>query len=126
VASIELTGIWLALLSDLAIQLHFTKVELDNPQGQVPGDFRLYANGVVRLMTSVGKLRSVPVKLHGVSRTDRETLEDWQGQLMLYRDSRGRILYGSFLDLGGPDKRGSEGLADLSFTFTAITHSPEV
>jgi hypothetical protein len=124
-ASLELTGVWLALLSDLDTQLHFTKVDLE-PQGAVPGRYPTYAGGVVRLITRPGKRRSVPVTLRQVSREDRETLEVWQGQIMLYRDSRGRILYGSFLNLGGPDKRGSEGLADLSFTFTAITHSIEV
>jgi hypothetical protein len=125
-ASVDLTGIWLALLSDLETQLHFTKVKLSSPEDEVPGEFQAFANGVIRLIRGSGKFRTVPVEILEVTREERETLASWQGELMLYRDSRGRLLYGTFLNLRTPELQGSAGLCDASFDFGAVTHSPEV
>jgi hypothetical protein len=124
-ASIELTGLWLALVSDLETQLHFTQVSIEPTYG-VRGGLRHYANGVVRFITSSGKDRSVDVEIREVSRPDRETLEAWYGELALLRDSRGRILFGVFPEISAPERQGSAGICDVSFTFGATTHSIEV
>lgn len=124
-ASVDLTGIWLALVSALEDQLHFTRVSID-PGSTVPGDFPTYANGVVRLIVSPGKSRSIRVRLFDVTREERETLEVWQSQLMLCRTSRGHLMYGSFLDLSAPETPGATALSDVCFTFRATTHSVEV
>lgn len=124
-ASVTIIGVHIALASDPSNELHFTKVDL-TPEVEMPGQFEVFANGVVRLMKGSGKLRTIEAEIRSVTREQRETLDSWEGELLLWRDSRGRILFGSFLSLGGPDKRGSQGLADLSLAFTATTHSIEV
>lgn len=124
-ASIELTGIWLALLSDLETQLHFTQVSI-KPSKTVSGSFGAYANGVVRFIRGSGKITTLDVEIKGVTRTERETLEAWEGEEILFRDSRGRILVGAFANLDTPERQGSTGLCDASFTFGAVTHSFEV
>ena len=124
-ASIELTGLWLALVSELDNQLHFTQVSVE-PTYAVPGGFRRYANGVVRFITGSGKEKSVDVEIREVTRPEREILETWYGELALLRDSRGRILFGVFPEISTPERQGSTGICDVSFTFTATTHSVEV
>jgi hypothetical protein len=122
---VDLTGVYIAPVSSLStLTILNAGVTLSEGYG-VPGDFRRYAGGRMRLVTRVGSSTSVSVAITHADRTTREALAALAGQTILLRDGRGRAIYGSFLAL---DVQESQGLpyCDLAFTLNEITTDVEV
>ncbi len=124
-ASVMLSGVYLAPVSDLADVLVLNAaVSLAGASG-VRGEIRTYAGGVTRLITRAGSVKTATVEVKRASRTTREQLAEWAGVLLLLRDGRGRCIYGSFLSVDEGENAGLP-VCDLSLTFTEITTSVEV
>lgn len=71
--------------------------------------------------------RVVDYKCSLVARQDAEQLEDWAGQLLLFRDPRGRKFYGVTNDVETVEVPGvGTGLVDLSFSVEEVDHDEAV
>lgn len=66
----------------------------------VAGDIRAAADGTLRLVTTGERRRTIPVGLVDVSDQELAWLRALAGQLVLYRDSWGRKLWGAYLSVG--------------------------
>lgn len=125
-ASISLSGVWLAQESDLATTIELDRAITVDASAYKQGEFRRYAGGRTRLVTRTGDSQSVNVTAQYVTKANRATLDSWAGSLMLYRDGRGRLFFGSFLGLATSEVPGYQDLCNVSFTFDEVTHSIEV
>ncbi len=90
------------------------------------GEFRQYAEGRIRLITSGADIRVAQIQMEQVTRETREILKSWRGQTLLYRDSRGRLMFGSFLDLQVKERKGCQRLCDVNVTLTEISYPIEL
>lgn len=61
------------------------------------GEFRTYANGVVRLLTGTGTSHVLTFALRALPPADLTALHSFVGKVCLFRDTAGRRFYGSFL-----------------------------
>ena len=123
--AVDFIGTYLALASDPTNQIDTKAYAMSGTESK-SGEFRQFAGGVVRLITRPGGLGSVNVYIKAASREMREALNLWTGELLIYRDGRGRLLYGSYLAVEANEIGGDRQLCDLAFNFVAITHSAEV
>lgn len=124
-ATIEFGGVYLNLASDLSQSLYFDSVSVSASNSR-SGTVRSYAGGRLRSFTRSSAPRSVTLNLGYVSMADRETLESWVGDLIQYRDGRGRLFYGVYFDLNATEVRGSHGRSNISLTINEVTHDIEV
>lgn len=94
---------------------------------QTSGEVRRLAGGRHRAVVRVGSARPLSLTLEQVDRSDVETLDAWvaAGEFLLLRDPRGRVEWGHIFDLSVDEIPGVD-LANVSFTFQPVTHSPEV
>ena len=60
------------------------------------GEFRTYAAGRVRLVTTALTTRTITVVLIALTDAQVTTLESWRGQLLVFRDWTGVVQIGSF------------------------------
>jgi hypothetical protein len=125
-ASITFSGVWLNAGDDLSNSLYLdTAVSVSGDKAR-RGETRTYAGGRIRLITRPGTAASVDVTSDYTTRTSRDWLESVVGELILYRDGRGRKLWGTILAVHATEVRGAAELVNLSFTVNEITHSEEV
>lgn len=68
---------------------------VDNTQQE--GSFRVYANGVVRLILGTAVQRTQTLALRALSPTEVAAINDMIGQIVCFRDTYGRKVFGAFL-----------------------------
>lgn len=88
------------------------------------GQVRTYANGRVRNVVAAGISRSFAMTLQMVTTAQMFTLESWINQTVLYRDTRGRKIYGVFNGLQVYDYKGTD-WHDVTLTVTEVTFSED-
>jgi len=87
------------------------------------GDFRIYAGGRVRVISTPGDVRTFPVVMQNISDADLLLLDSWRGQVILLRDASGWRKWVSFLDLKWVDVPGAGGmLHDVSLVAQEVTY----
>jgi hypothetical protein len=124
-ASIQLYGVWIAPADDLGDQLVLNAaVSLTGSKARA-GEVRTYADGRQRLILGAAAPAGASVSAARVDRTTREWLDSHIGDLMLLRDGRGRLLWGSYLALDAEEQPGLP-YSSLSFDFLEVSHSVEV
>jgi hypothetical protein len=118
-AVIALTQVLLARADDLTVllPLEATSVEEDD---ELTGEVRTYAGGRRRSVTRAGAPNSLALSCDVIGRSTLNTLRGWKGQTLLYRDPRGRKLYGVFYRLGVSENITAD-LATVSFTLERVT-----
>lgn len=123
-ASVTLDSAFLAPASDLSDVLTFgTNGRSDKPS--TPGEFRSYANGRRRLITTAGRDRQLDVTAVFLTLADAERLLAMSGQVVLFRDAWGRRVFGAFL--GASVRDYTDRLhQDVTFTLTEVTYSEAV
>lgn len=89
------------------------------------GDFRTYANGVVRVITGTSVMRSISVALRALTPDQVDAVMAMVGQTCCFRDTYGRVVFGSFLITTLTDIPLSN-LADVGITLTEVTYSQAV
>jgi len=98
---------------------------------QLEGSFRSYANFVTRLITGTAQTQIESLAVRALTWTQVQALKSMIGQTCLFRDSYGRRVYGSFLDLVITDIPLS-GVAydtlktDAALVFQAVTYDEAV
>jgi len=91
------------------------------------GEFRSYAGGRTRLVLGTSISYSEPLMLRAVPESDVKLLINWTGDFLLFRDTYGMKMWGSYLapsvswtPLSTPR------FADVVILFTAVTYSEGV
>lgn len=87
-----------------------------------PTETRRYAGGRVRSITRTGSKRQTPVDFQLADRSDLNTLEDWVGKTVLYRDPRGLRMYCVFAEVGWSEIPGvADDVINVNLTLTEVT-----
>ena len=124
-AVLELNQVWLHDAADLSVHIRFKARNIvGTPERRVRLDE--YASGRTRLITTPIRRTQVRFDALRVPREDIDQLEAWLGRLLLYRDPRGRKLFGFLSQLPTTERIHTE-LADISgIEFTSTTDTEEV
>ncbi len=86
------------------------------------GEFRNYAGGRTRLVVGSPLTYSQGLMLRAVPGADVTKLVQWTGKLLLFRDTYGLKMWGSYLTPSVTwTTLTSPKVADVTFTFTAVT-----
>ena len=125
-ASISFEGVFIAPANDLSDTIYLENaLSVDGKKARL-GEIRRYAGGRTRYVTTPGDVYSVSVSARYASQTVKEDLEALVGSLVLYRDGRGRKVYGALQEVSASEITGYQLLCDLSFSVVSVTHSEEV
>ena len=123
-ASVELHHVWLHEADDHAENSRLRARNITaTPERKV--ERRPRAGGRVQMISTPLRQRTVSFDAIQVPRTDIDWLDDRLGELLMFRDPRGRVLFGFLADLPTDEHLWTE-KADLDLTFRAITYSIEV
>lgn len=101
----------------------------EREQASKPGQVRRYANGRLRSVSSSASPTELSVELRLADRSDVDQVRTWMQAhtLLLYREPRGRRLWGVLFDLTVEEVPGaSEDFADVSFTFHQVSYEEAV
>ena len=125
--TVTLSGVWVSLASDLT-QTVTMGLSGESDMTSRPVDVRRYAGGRVRSVTRPGVTKKLNLSFELATRTDMLQLEDWVGLTVLYRDPRGRRLWGVF---GAVDETEIPGVVDgdtvnVDLTLSEITFDEAV
>lgn len=116
IATVYLDDLWLHPIADLTAGQAFPLNALDyNPTVAVT--FALFANGQYQPVRQLGKQQIAKVVLVSLTDDQVQQLQDWQGELLCYRDPRGRRIFGMYVDLV-PTPALIPDYWSASFTFT--------
>lgn len=96
-ASITVDRVWLTLASDTSRSVSLLKIDGQNFGDAIQGEVRSYAAGRERLISTPTRKKGVQVPL-ATKPADYALLEEWAGQLVLYRDEYGIKMWGVFLE----------------------------
>lgn len=119
-ASVSLDALWIHLGSDLS-----TSLVLDLDGASVlptrPLSVRTYGDGRQAMVVGPGRPQTADYRLEQVARADYEQLVEWIGELLLFRDPRGRAIWGTYrqvliTDIAAPDE-----IADVQLTVVEVT-----
>jgi hypothetical protein len=88
-----------------------------------PTTVRVYAGGVRRVVSTPGRDRSFNVSYRFMSRADYDGLLDLVSVPILFRDQRGRAVYGVIASLATVEFAQADLVEDVSFTLSNITYS---
>ena len=125
-AAVTLTDAWFNLAADLtqSITLELTG---ESDSSRRPVATRRYAGGRVRSITRPGTKAELSLDFQLASRADYEQLIDWLGQPVLYRDPRGRRLWGVFSEVAGRERPGVDvDIIDVNLTLIEISYDEAV
>ena len=125
-ASITFSGAYIAPASDYSDTLYLDAALSVSGDYTSPGELREYAGGRFRLVTRGTQRRQNQVSANYVSLTTREALEALVGQVVLYRDGRGRVFFGTILNAKATEIAGPASLCNVSFVVSEVTDTVEV
>lgn len=122
-ALVTLTRAWLTDISS-GVSLQFlTTARSDNRA--TPGEIRRYANGVLRSVTQGGRVQTLGITAVALSAADIVTLDGWAtGRLLLFRDVKGRKLYGTSFAIDVKDYTARN--SDVTFVLSQVSYSEAV
>jgi hypothetical protein len=124
-ATVNLETVLLAAYTDLSdvIELDVSAV---GEQGGKRGEARWRANGRRVAVTQAGQKVEIPLTFDVVSdRALLATIRSWEGVLLLYRDPRGRKVWGLFWQ-PEIEENVAVDVATVSLTIVEISHSEAV
>lgn len=124
-ASVKLRAIWFNRVADPTDFLALRFVTGFSRSPEKPGEIRRGAGGRVRLFTRAGWAVSWSLSFQAVAPQQKRWLEDHAGELLCVRDDRGHKVFGSYLSVDVEEHRYNHE-ADVSLTFTELTHSEAV
>ena len=124
--SIVVDAAWFNLASDLSQSITMVLTG-ESDMTSRPVDVRRYAGGRVRSVTRPGTTKQLSLSFELADRADMYQLEDWIGTTVLYRDPRGRRLWGVFaaVDEGELPGVGAD-TVNVNLTFTQTTFDEAV
>lgn len=117
--SVTLDRVWINLAAD-PTQSVSAQSTAPSDTDTIPGQVRGYANGRQRIVTSKGASRQIGRTLNQISDADLGTLRSWRGQVVCFRDARGRRLFGTYFAVSTVDYK--DGTHDAAITFVTSTY----
>lgn len=120
-AKVSLRLAVLALADDLSQSVSFPTAARSR-QMDVAGSVRRMAGGRLRTVRRAGSSLTVGVTAVSVTPEVQRTIESWAGRTVLFRDSWGTKLYGTFFTVGGVDFTDRE-RRDVTFTISEMSRS---
>jgi hypothetical protein len=91
------------------------------------GSVRFYAGGRRRVITTPADAVTYPLTMQWVSDPDTDQLIAWRGRVLLLRDTLGRRVFGTYLQVDQADvSRGAEFWHNVTLTFTELDYLEEV
>lgn len=127
--STKLEAIYLHTLPNVRVWRKFEGYERPSSTFAVASsDVVIYAGGRRRSRTTPGRSRTLSLVLTFASREDAELLESWLGLPLMYRDTKGRKLFGVIMQLQTDDMGYWTPAQNRRLTcdFTEITYTEEV
>ena len=119
--SIAIDAAWFNLASDLTQSITMVLTGASDVTSR-PVEVRRYAGGRVRSVTRPGTTKLLSLSFELADRADMYQLEDWLGTTVLYRDPRGRRLWGVFAAVDEGELPGvGEDTVNVNLTFTQTT-----
>lgn len=88
----------------------------------VPGDVRRMANGRLRVVSRVGSATSLTVTFRALTPEQTQTLREWVGRTVLFRDVLGRKMYGVYFSVDVTDYADRSG-HDAQLVLSEVTFS---
>lgn len=119
-ASVTLNHVYLHDAGRLGDWMRFISADPSDDR-EVVGTVVSYATGRRRLIVTPARSQELSVTLRNVTDPELDQLDGWAGRVLLYRDHRRRMLYGSFLSLAVSDYVGRSGY-DVGLVFQHVTH----
>jgi hypothetical protein len=86
----------------------------------------VYAGGRTRVITTPADSRVSAVVFRAVSETDKDTLRDWRGRVLLLRDPSGWRRWGSYLAVDVSPIAKMQPTYDVAFTWTDLSYTEGV
>ena len=87
----------------------------------VTGSVRFYAGGRKRVITTPNKTRTYPVTLQWLNDVDAAQVAAWKGRVLLLRDTGGRRVFGTYLQVDFTDTYQFDGTRHAAtFVFSEI------
>ena len=124
--SIVVDAAWFNLASDLTQSITMVLTG-ESDMTSRPVEVRRYAGGRVRSVTRPGTTKLLNLSFELADRADMLQLEDWIGTTVLYRDPRGRRLWGVFGAVDEGELPGvGEDTVNVNLTFSQITFDEAV
>lgn len=124
--SVTVEDAWFNLASDLSQSVTMVLTGESDMTAR-PVDVRRYAGGRTRSVTRPGVKKQLNLAFELAARDDMHTLEDWIGKTVLYRDPRGRRLWGVFGAVDESEIPGASGdVVNVNVTFQETTFDESV
>lgn len=123
-ASVTLSRVWINLASDMS-QSVSARSNGRSDVRSVAGQVRTYSGGRRRVVTRAGTQQTVGATLVLLTAMQVSTLESWRGALVLFRDSFGRKVWGTFLAVPVTDNL-DDSTFNVALVLESITHSEAV
>lgn len=123
VTTLSLTGLWMAPVGDLA-DILWLKISTEQETATTSAGVRRYAGGRDRIISTPGRSQTVPFTAVDADRATWDELNARLGVLQLFRDSRGRAIYGMIAAVAGVEWNvDPTTLEDISFAVQSVTYS---
>ena len=120
--TLTLVELWVAPVGDLTNTLQL-RTRTEDETVQTPTEVRRYAGGRDRVITRPGTTRRLAVTCLNVDRDDYLELLSRQGTVQLFREPRGRRIYGVLSAVTGEEWRAREDtLGTVGFTITESSY----
>lgn len=100
--------------------------------GSVAGDFRQYANGSTRMILGTVLTRTQSLALRALSPSQVDTVLLMRGQVLCFRDTYGRKVFGGYLSTTVTDipfsgrKSTGEMMSDVGLVIQSVTWDEEI
>lgn len=121
--TLTLTELVAAPVSDLTDTI-WLNVRTEDDSVSRPAQVRRYAGGRDRIISRPGTTQLLTFTALNVDRDTYLRLSDLVGQLALFREPRGRAVYGVMQSVSGQEWQARETtLGSVSFTVQSVTHS---
>ena len=124
--TLTLVELWAAPVSDLSDTVNI-RVRTETETVGSDSTLRRYAGGRDRVVTGPGSSQTVSFTAVNVDRADYQTLRDRLGTVQLFREPRGRRVYGTMLAVTGEEWRAREDtLGTVTITVRRVTYDEAV
>lgn len=123
--NVVMVGTWISDAVDPTQSVQAFKVDRKK-QDTKGGQFRDYAGGRTRIITTASDTSTSAVTFRSVSEADKNTLLDFRGRVLLLRDPLGWRRFGSYLSADTVQTGKGLSLYDVSFMFTEVTFDESV
>lgn len=124
--TVTLEDAWFNLASDLSQSISMILTGESDMTAR-PVETRRYANGRVRAVTRPGVKKQINLNFELADRDDMHQLEDWVGETVLYRDPRGRRLWGVFAAVDEAEIPGADtDTVNVNLTLQEVTYDETV